>query len=33
MKLYASLDVSLNKVAVCVMDHDGQLVHETEVPT
>ena len=33
MKLYAALDVSLNKTAVCVMDHDGRLVREVEVPT
>ena len=33
MRLYASLDVSLNKTALCVMDHDGQLVREVEVPT
>jgi transposase len=33
MKLYAALDVSLRKTAVCVMDHDGTLVHEAEVPT
>jgi transposase len=33
MKLYAALDVSLNKTAVCVMDHDGHLVREVEVPT
>ena len=30
-KLYAALDVSLNKVAICAMDHEGNLVHETEV--
>lgn len=33
MKLYAALDVSLSKTAVCVMDHDGGLVREAEVPT
>lgn len=33
MRLYAALDVSLRKTAVCVMDHDGTLVREAEVPT
>jgi transposase len=33
MRLYAALDVSLKKTAVCVMDHDGDLVREVEVPT
>lgn len=33
MKLYAALDVSLAKTAVCVMDLDGSLVREVEVPT
>jgi len=33
MKLYAALDVSLTKTAVCVMDHDGKLVREVEAPT
>jgi transposase len=33
MKLYVALDVSLRKTAVCVMDHNGTLVHEAEVPT
>jgi hypothetical protein len=32
-KLYAALDVSLHKTAVCVMDHDGRLVREIEVAT
>jgi transposase len=31
IKLYAALDVSLNKAAVCVMDHEGGLVREIEV--
>lgn len=31
--LYAALDVSLNKTAICVMDYDGHLVHEVEVAT
>jgi transposase len=33
MKLYAALDVSLNKTAICVMDYDGGLVREAEVVT
>ena len=33
MRLYAALDVSLQKTAVCVMDHDGHLVREVEVAT
>jgi transposase len=33
VKLYAALDVSLNKTAICVMDYDGHLVHEAEVAT
>jgi transposase len=32
-KLYAALDVSLNKTAVCVMDYEGDLVREVEVAT
>ena len=32
-KLYAALDVSLNKTAVCIMDHDGRIVREVEVVT
>jgi transposase len=32
-KLYAAVDVSLKKTAVCVMDHDGRLVREFEVAT
>lgn len=33
MRLYAALDVSLNKTAVCVMDHEGHLLREAEVAT
>jgi transposase len=33
MRLYAALDVSMKKTAVCVMDHDGGLVREAGVPT
>ncbi|RKK00102.1 IS110 family transposase [Pseudoroseomonas wenyumeiae] len=33
MRLYAALDVSLNKTAVCVMDHEGHLLREVEVAT
>jgi transposase len=32
-KLYAALDVSLNKTAICIMDYGGILVHEAEVAT
>ena len=31
VKLYAALDVSLEKIAVCVMDQDGRVVREFEV--
>jgi hypothetical protein len=33
MTLFAALEVSLKKTAVCVMDRDGALVREAEVPT
>jgi transposase len=33
MRLYAALDVSMKKTAVCVMDHDGHLLREVDVPT
>lgn len=33
MGLNAALDVSLKKTAICVMDHEGDLVREVEVPT
>jgi transposase len=32
-KLYAALDVSLHKTAVCIMDHDGRIVREIGVMT
>ena len=33
MKYYSSLDVSLNSTAVCVVNHDGTIIHESEVPS
>lgn len=33
MKHYCGLDVSLNSTAVCVVNADGDIIHEGEVPT
>ena len=33
MKYYTGLDVSLNTTAICVVNHDGEVIRETEVPT
>jgi hypothetical protein len=30
-KLYAALGVSLNRTAICIMDHDGRVVEEAAV--
>ena len=33
MKYYCGLDVSLNNTAICVVNHDGDIIRESEVPT
>ena len=33
MKYFCGLDVSLNSTAVCVVNQDGDIVREGEVPT
>src|ERR1700691_2269170 len=33
MKYYCGLDVSLNSTSICIVNHDGELVPEGEVPT
>ena len=33
MKQYAGLDVSLKEVSICVVDHDGDVVHRASIPT
>ena len=33
MKYYCGLDVSLNKTAACIVNQDGQVIRESEVPT
>lgn len=33
MKYYCGLDVSLNNTAVCVVDQEGTIIRETEVPS
>jgi transposase len=33
MRLYAGLDVSLEKTAICIVDQDGELIRETVVST
>ncbi len=33
MKYYCGLDVSLNKTAACIVNQDGQVIREGEVPT
>ena len=33
MKYYCSLDVSLNSTAICVVNHDGTIIRESEVPS
>jgi transposase len=33
MKYYTGLDVSLNTTAICVVNQDGDIIRETEVPT
>src|SRR6202167_6384340 len=33
MKYYCGLDVSLNSTSICIVNHDGELVREGEVPT
>lgn len=33
MKYYCGLDVSLNNTAACIVDQDGQIIREGEVPT
>ena len=33
MRLYAGLDVSLEKTAICVIDQDGKIVQEIVAPT
>ena len=33
MKYYCGLDVSLNNTAICVVNHDGDVIQESEVPT
>lgn len=33
MKYYCGLDVSLNSTAICIVNHDGQIIREGEVPT
>lgn len=33
MKYYTGLDISLNTTAICVVNHDGDVIREGEVPT
>jgi transposase len=33
MKYYAGLDVSMNNTAVCIVNQDGDILHESEVPS
>jgi transposase len=33
MKYYCGLDVSLNSTSICIVNHDGELIREGEVPT
>jgi transposase len=33
MKFFCGLDVSLNKIAVCIVNQDGDILRETEVPS
>ncbi|WP_263349988.1 IS110 family RNA-guided transposase [Acidicapsa acidisoli] len=33
MKYYCGLDVSLNNTAICVVNQDGEVIRESEVPT
>ena len=33
MRLYAGLDVSLEKTAICVIDQDGKIIQEVVAPT
>lgn len=33
MKYYCGLDISLNSTSICIVDHDGDLIREGEVPT
>jgi len=33
MKYYCSLDVSLNSTATCIVNHDGTIIRESEVPS
>jgi transposase len=33
MKYYCGLDVSLNNTAICIVNHDGEVLREGEVPT
>ena len=33
MKYYCGLDVSLNSTAVCIVNHDGTIIREGEVPS
>lgn len=33
MKYYCGLDVSLNNTAICIVNHDGDVIKEGEVPT
>lgn len=33
MKYYGSLDVSLNNTAICVVNQDGDIIRETQIPT
>jgi transposase len=33
MRYYAGLDVSLNSIAVCIVNQDGDILHEGEIPS
>ena len=33
MKYYCGLDVSLNNTSICIVNHDGDMIREGEVPT
>ena len=33
MKYYCGLDVFLNNTAVCIVNQDGDVIRESEVPT
>ncbi len=33
MKYFCGLDVSLNTTAICIVNHDGVILHESQIPS